>query len=758
MQLVRHTRSTNNNFPRSIKPLSIPMLLAACSLGACLLPPSTARAQESFTSVELVSGTSHDGQTSPMVGMPFALTQWSPETRNTEKKCVAPYYYGDDKITGFRGTHWLSGSCAMEYGSFTLMPVTGKISAGVAAHASGFKHDSEKMDPAYYAVTLDRYSERVELTGSVRSGMMRITFPAGVAGSVLVQPNSLPKEGFVEVHAAAREIVGYNPVHRSYRGQGKLAGFNGYFVARFSEPFTTQGTWCGSAVGDKLTQHEACDGLGGYATFAPLSKPLQIKIGTSFTSLEEAAKNLDAEQTGFDFDAVRGKTEAVWKKRLAQIEVEGGTPQQRKVFYTAVYHEALAPRIVNDADGTYNGFANEGKLHHIDGDYYDDYSMWDTFRALHPMFTIIDPDRQQAMVRSLILKGQQGGWMPIFPLFNSYTSAMIGDHTSAVIADAMVKGLTDFDGKEAFRLLYKNATQTPPQDQYVDGKGRRALPSYLKYGYVPLEDLVPDAFHRQEQVTRTLEYALDDAMVATLAKRYGTPEQVAEMQKRSENWRNTIDPQTGFARGRHADGTWVVPFDPAAQHMKYITEGVPWQYTFLVPQNLPGLIDYVGGREKFVAKLDGLFANGLYDQGNEPSHHIAYLYDYAGAAPRTQAALRKIMAEYKPGPSGLPGNDDAGQMSAWYIFSAMGFYPVTPGTPFYTIGAPLFSKATIHLPNGKDFVIEAKNQSPANMYIQSQKLNGQPFPHFLLPHADIAKGGKLVFEMGPAPGKKQFEK
>lgn len=733
--------------------LKATLTASVCSLTVAATLSPLLSAQAPFQAVELLAGTANDGQTAPLVGMPFAMTEWTPETRSTEKKCVAPYYYKDQKITGFRGSHWLSGSCALEYGSVTLMPVTGPIEVTADARASSFRHETEKMNPAYYSVVLDRYAETVEMTGSTRSGVLRITFPEDKVGSLLIEPNSRPGEGFVEVHPKQREIVGYNPVHRYFRGEGLSAGFSGYFVARFSAPFTARGTWCGTQLQSGVDrQKEGCSNLGAYASFAPSKTPLLVKVGTSFTSLEEAAHNLDAEQTGWDFAGVEQKTEAAWQKRLNQIEIEGADPEQRRVFYTSLYHALLVPRIASDADGTYNGFAGEGKLHKIaNGAYYDDFSMWDTFRALHPLLTILDPDREQEMVQSLVLKGEQGGFLPIFPLFNSYTSAMVGDHSIAVIADSYAKGLTHFDVAGAYKLMLQNATVSPPLEPYQLGEGRRALASYLKYGYVPLEDDVSDAFHHREQVSRTLEYAYDDSLVAMMAKHLGTPKDAARLSRQSENWRNVIDPGTGFARGRHADGSWIEPFDPA-KNATYVTEANPWQYTFFVPQNIAGLIQVLGGPDKFIAKLDGLFDRNLYEQGNEPSHHIAYLYDYAGAPAKTQHHIRTLMqSQYHTGPGGLPGNDDAGQMSAWYILSAMGFYPVTPGTPVYAIGSPLFSKVTIHQPNGHDFVIAANHQNAANEYIQSQQLNHRPLSGFLLQHTDIVKGGTLTFDMGATP-------
>jgi predicted alpha-1,2-mannosidase len=351
-----------------------------------------------------------------------------------------------------------------------------------------------------------------------------------------------------------------------------------------------------------------------------------VKIGTSFTSIEQAEKNLDAESNGWDFDGTRRAAETAWRTLLQRIEIEGGTPAEQTQFYTALFHSSLAPRVVSDADGTYNGFAQEGKLHQAanGGAYYDDFSLWDTFRALHPLLTILDPKREEQMVQSLIDKGDQGGFLPIFPTWNSYTSEMIGDHVVAVIYDACAKGLRGFNVQDAYRLVRQNATVTPPHSDYVEGKGRRALDSYDRYGFIPLEDEVLDAFHHHEQVSRTLEYAYDDFVTSLFAEALGHHADAETFRKRSGNWKNVFDPSVGFVRGRYKDGTWVQPFDPA-KPASYITEGVPWQYTFFVPHDTPGLIKAIGGNAAFITKLDGLFAAKLYDQGNEPSHNIAYL-------------------------------------------------------------------------------------------------------------------------------------
>jgi predicted alpha-1,2-mannosidase len=501
-------------------------------------------------------------------------------------------------------------------------------------------------------------------------------------------------------------------------------------------------------------QTGGCDRLGAFVTFKHAhEQTLLVKVGTSFTSIDEAEKNLDAENAGWSFEAVRKDSETAWRTLLGRIEVAGGTPAQQAIFYTALYHASLAPRIVSDADGTYNGFAQEGKLHRADPaqPYYDDFSLWDTFRALHPLLTILDPTREEQMVQSLIAKGEEGGSLPIFPTWNSYTSEMIGDHAVPVIVDAYAKGLRHFDIDSAYRLILQNATVTPPDAAYKDGRGRRALQSYLRYGYVPLEDKVLDAFHQQEQVSRTLEYAFDDFVAAELAGSLHKDEDEKALRTRSENWRNVLDPTTGFVRGRHENGAWDEPFQPDKPY-PYITEGLPWQYTFFVPHNVPGLIESTGGKEQFIAKLDGLFSRKLYDQGNEPSHHIAYLYAYAGAAWKTQLRVREVLAtDFHEGPAGLPGNDDAGQMSAWYVLSAMGFYPVCPGKPEYVLGSPIFSRVVIHQPNGKDFTIVAAQSSAKNIYIESATLNGSRHTSFIIRHADIVNGATLSLTMGPKP-------
>lgn len=699
-------------------------------------------------------GTAADGQTFPAAGLPFGMTQWGPQTREGEQKCIAPYYFADSRIQGFRGTHFLSGSCTQDYGSVTLMPVTGKLKLDADGRSSSFRHDQEKATPYRYEVLLADYGIRAEMTGTVRAGIFRFTAQRSGKVWMLVESNSRKGEGKVAIDVAHEEITAVNPVHRLYAGNGKPAGFSGYAVVRFDHPFQIGGTWSGAARHPGETVQQGVDGApGAYISFElAAGESLLVKVGTSFTSLEEADRNLQSEIPDWNYDCVERNARASWNAALGKVRVKDNSVK-RQVFYTALYHALLLPRTFSDADGTYPGFAGEGKMETAkDFIYYCDYSLWDTFRAVHPLLTILDPDREGDMVKSLIAKGEQGGFLPIYPAWNNYTSEMIGDHAVTVIADAYFKGIRGFDIEKAYELMRRNATELPKsREAYLDGRGRRGLESYLKYGYIPLEDTVPDAFHKNEQVSRTLEYAYDDFVVGRVAEALGRKEDAALFRTRAENYRNVIDPQTGFARGRHADGSWATPFDPTVPY-SYITEGLPYQYTFFAPQDIPGLIAMVGGREAFLRKLDNLFTGGYYDHGNEPSHQIAYLYDNAGEAWKTQKQVRDLLeTKYSDRPDGLAGNDDCGQMSAWYVLSALGFYPVTPGVPMYEIGAPLFEEVTLLLPGGKSFHIVAKGASQGRIYIQSATLNGSQLHRFWIGHQEIMHGGELVFEMSSQP-------
>ncbi|WP_419806298.1 GH92 family glycosyl hydrolase [Terriglobus sp.] len=701
-------------------------------------------------------GTANDGQTFPIAGVPFAMSDWTPQTRSGEPKCITPYYYKDTKIQGFRGSHFISGSCTQDYGSFTVMPLRDAVRLQPEERASTFSHAAEHATAYRYSVDLQDSGIHADLTGTLRCGMMQFRYPAdATTATILLQSNLRLGENRVDVDAAHGEITGNNPVFRVYNGNGLPAGFSGYAVLQIDAPVRTFGTFSvgpDRSVGPRSTWMGGNTPVGAYVTVdLPRDHIVRVRVGTSFVSIGEARRNLQSEIPGWSFDQVAQQAKAAWERQLARIQVQG-SDANRTIFYTAMYHASIVPRTESDVSGTYPRFADGKHIEHATGwTYYDDFSVWDTFRGVHPLYTIIDPQRDADMVQSLVVKGEQGGFFPIFPAWNSYTSEMIGDHVAAIVADAYVKGIRGFDVDLAWQLVKRNATVTPPHDQYVLGKGRRALGDYDSLGYIPLENPVTDAFHQGEQVSRTLEYAYDAFTVSEFAQALGHTGDAAVFAKRSGDWRNVIDPETRFARGRHRDGTWDSPFDPTKPY-HYITEGLPYQYTFFVPQDVPGLIALEGGNAAFVKRLDGLFDGGYYNHGNEPSHHIAYLYDFAGAPEKTQRRVHDaLLANYQDGPGGYTGNDDAGQMSAWYILSSLGFYPVTPGTPRYEIGTPHFDRMTINLPGGKAFHITATGAEAGAIYVRSIRLNGKPLNRWYLLHSEIVNGGKLEFVMATTP-------
>jgi predicted alpha-1,2-mannosidase len=725
-----------------------------CLAGALLYSALISFAQSPADAVNPMVGTANEGYTYPGVGLPFGMTQWTPATRDSEAKAILPYFYNDTVFRGIRGSHFLSGSATQDYGSFQLLAGSGSFAWNGHLPEPKLDHAAEYSRPYVYKLAVPELGMDCAVTGTLRVGIVRFTFAKDGLAWVSVQNNARVGDGALTIDAAKGEITGSNAARRLYAGVGQLAGFSGHVVVQFDHPFEPGGTWAGSDLhAGSMVQQATAAPSGGYVVFrVKAGETVTARVGTSFVSVDEARKNLQAEIPDWDFARVEAASHAAWDKQLGKIEITADE-KDRRVFYTALYHASQLPRVFNDADGSYPRFADGHAVETARGfTYYDDYSAWDTFRALHPLLTIIDVERTRDMAQSLIVKGQQGGFLPIFPAWNSYTSEMIGDHAAVIITDAYIKGIRGFDIDEAYRLMCKNATELPTSmDEYRDGKGRRALDSYLKYGYVPLEDKVPDAMHKQEQVSRTLEYAYDDFVLAELAHKLGKAEDEATFRKRAANWRNVMDPVTGFARGRHADGSWVEPFDPT-KPAAYITEGLPFQYTFFVPQDIAGLIAFEHGNQAFIAKLDALFAGKYYDHGNEPSHQITYLYNWAGAAWKTQAAVHAARSEwYKDKPDGLAGNDDAGQMSAWHVLSAMGFYQVTPGVPQYAIGSPMLAEAKIHLENGKTFRIVTHKDAEHAPYIQSAKLNGKPLNRFLLDYAEIMAGGLLEFEMSQKP-------
>ena len=657
-------------------------------------------------------GSEEHGQTLPAVLAPNGQNFWTPQTQDTEKKCIAPYYYTDSLLQGFRNSHWIVGGCTQDYGSFTLAALDGELRLRPAERATPFSHAEEISHPHYYAVRLPQEHLKVEMTGSSHTAIFRITPEQDGPVHIILNHNSDEGEGYLEINQQDKTIYGYNPVHRIYQGWGEHAGFDGHYLLQAYDEIEDSG----------------CDSLCAWFTFrGKAHEPIILKAATSFTSKRGAEDNFAFEAEGHDFDSMMEQLAQQWIDRLHTIDVEDPDTARVNQFYGALYRCSFLPREMSDVDGTYPSFSN-GELAVGKRKYYGDYSMWDTYRAVHPLYNIIAPQQSADMMQSLVTMYEQGGWLPIFPCWNSYTAAMIGDHCSVVLADAYVKGIRDFDYEKAYEGMSQNAFETPVSfEDYKNGMGRRALPSYLKYGYIPLEDGVKEAFHQDEQTSRTLEYAFDDFAVAQLAKALGKDQDYQELMRRSENWRNVINPKTGYCDGRHApkqisrkktDGGKFEDNLDFIHRKPYITEGATCHYTWYVPQNVEGLVEVLGGKVQFEAKLDSMFTEGRYWHGNEPCHQIAYLYDFIGKPEKTAQRVAHILdTEYNDTPGGLSGNDDAGQMSAWYVFSSMGFYPVCPATDRYMLTAPRFQKVTLNLQNDKKFVITPSSLPKDRNYI-----------------------------------------
>ena len=676
----------------------IAILLAVIPLSGIDTRVGTA-ASDSPTASIFGSGGEVHGNIIPCVTEPHGHTFWTPQTRQTERKGVSPYYYEDSELLGFRASHWLSGGATQDYGSFAILPSKDPVP---------LDHTAETATPSYYAVG------GWEMTGRSHSAIFRFDDCEYLRITVISDEG----EGVLERPAdGSREISGSNPVHRIYQGSGKRAGFSGHFTVVTDEDFEV----VEYVPGETVLVRFRTEGLH------------IVKAASSFKSVEGARANLEAEIPGWDFYSVKMDLDSVWNARFSAIEVEGADEEIQKHFYGSLWRASLLPRTVSDA-----GEAPD----------YDDFSMWDTYRALHPLLTIIEPSRVSEMVNALLRKFDRGGWLPIFPCWGSYTNAMIGDHCVSMIVDAWTKGIRGFDVSKAYKAMRKNAFETPSDSLYEDGRGRRALQSYLKYGYVPLEDEVPFAFHKREQASRTMEYAYDDWCLSQMARRLGHFADWLKLRRRAGNWRNVFSPVTHYPQGRHEDGSFLTD-DNYLQKTSFITEGTPAHYAWYVPQDIPGLIKEMGGEEVFVARLDSMFSEKRYWHGNEPCHQVAWLYDYTSQPWKTQAAVRDIIAtEYRNTPGGLSGNDDSGQMSAWYIFATLGFYPVCPGSGEYALGAPSFSKAVLHLENGRSFTILSAGKGD---YVQKVRLNGRELKRPFLKHRQIVRGGILEFEMGPAP-------
>jgi len=732
-------------------------LLGLAALLAAAVPGTPLTAQ-----VDPFIGTGGHGHTFPGASLPFGMVQVSPDTRLTGWDGCSVYHGSDRYLFGFSHTH-LSGTGCPDYGDILLLPATGPVkwrsghrsraeqgyfeegppSLDPAGYGSAFRKERESASPGYYAVDLDTYGTRAELTATLRTALHRYTFPAGES-HVLIDLTHRD-----EVLESSLKVVGRDGVEGLRRSKGWAKDQRVYFAARFSRPFDRAEV----AVDDQAqTGRAAGEGKSVKAAFffaTRAGETLLVKVGLSAVSAEGAWKNLEAESPGWDFDATRHLAEAVWERQLSKITVSGGTAAQRRVFSAALYHAFLTPNLFSDVDGRYRG--RDFKVHTAEGfDYYTVFSLWDTFRAEHPLFTLVERKRSADFVHTMVRQRQEGGRLPIWELAANETSCMIGYHAVPVLADALLKGLGGATPEEALEAMVHSADED-----------RRGLKPYAALGYIPADA-------ESESVSQTLEYAYDDACIARVARLAGRPDEEARFLRRAQAYKHLFDPSTGFMRAR-LDGLWFSPFDPFRVDFNY-TEGNAWQYAFFVPQDVEGLVRLHGGREAFADKLDALFSAesqvsgnqledisgmvGQYAHGNEPSHHMAYLYAWAGQPWKTQKLVRSIAdTMYADRPDGLIGNEDCGQMSAWYLFSALGFYPVDPASGLYVIGTPLFPEAALNFEDGKRFVVRAPGASPRRCYIQSARLNGEPLGRCYLTHAEIVAGGELLFEMGTKPNR-----
>ncbi len=746
----------------------------ALAVGLSLFSAGAAAANGHAAEVDPRIGTGGAGHTFPGATVPFGMIQLSPDTAMPDFKhayaWAAGYQYGDPTIMGFSHTHF-SGSGHSDLGDVLVMPIAGeaKLDPGDPAkphsgYRSRYSHVSEVEQAGYYAVTLGDYGVRAELTASARIGWHRYSFPKNQSAHLLLdlRPGIYDYPG--KVLWSRLRVRADGTVSGCRTTRGWAPGRELCFALRFNQPMTsrtlydreTDVVYKGFAgPGHQPQDRDAENGraLEGVFDFGQLAAPLIVKVAISPVSEANAIANLDQDGQGWDFDARRADATAAWNKALAAIDVSG-TQAQRTGFYTALYHAMLAPTLSMDVNGEYRGPDHE--VHRASGyDFYSSWSMWDVYRAEEPLMVLLRPDLGTQFVRSLLAAQQASpfGMLPVWAYQGLETWCMTGYHAVAVIADAYIKGVRGFDADAALKAMVATASYGPYGD----------LADYMKLGYVPIDK-------ETEAGSKTQEYAYDDWAIAQMAKALGRRDIYANFEKRAANWRNVWDPQTRFMRAKLSNGRFRTPFDPAsAAYGSDYTEANAWQYSWYVPQDVAGLIRAYGGDAAFVARLDQLFDAkvdpavfkhveditgliGWYAHGNEPSHHIAYLYDYAGAPWKTQARLKQIMdSQYGIAPDGLVGNDDLGQMSAWYIFTALGFYPVTPGSDEYALGRPFVPQAAIHLPNGHSFTVVAEPLDDAHPYVGAVTLNGKPLDRVYLRHAEILAGGELRFTMQAQP-------
>ncbi len=707
---------------------------------------SLAQSDKPVDLVDPFIGTGGHGHTFPGATVPFGMVQLSPDTRVEGWDACGGYHSSDSSILGFSHTH-LSGTGVGDYGDVLFAPTIGAVqwepgSSTAPGYRSSFRHSTEVATPGYYRVNLDGRQILAELTAGRRIGVHRYTFPDRDTANILIDlVHGIGPDVVLDATlrvTSDREVVGMR------RSRGWANDQVIYFVAQFSRPFDRAVVMAPEEGGTLPTASGTV--VKGAVRFLPArGRIVTVRVGISAVDIDGARRNLESEPGSFD--AVRRSARLAWENALGRVTIEGGTRAQRRVFYTALYHTMVAPNVFSDVDGRYRGM--DGVIRTADGfDRYTVFSLWDTFRATHPLFTILEPARTNDFIRSFLSIYEEGGTLPVWELAANETWCMIGYHAVPVIADAAAKGIRGYDAALALRAMEASAN-----------KDHFGLSFCRRSGYVPAEK-------ESESVSKTLEYAYDDWCIAEFARTVGRPEVADEYLRRSQNYRNVFDASVGFMRPKH-NGGWSEPFRPLAVTNDY-TEANAWQYAFFAPHDIGGLADLYGSRERLAAKLDEMFSTspviegrqqaditgliGQYAHGNEPSHHIAYLYAYAGQPWKTQQRVRQILDEfYSDQRDGLIGNEDCGQMSAWYVMSALGFYPVNPGQPMYVLGSPLFPRATVHLPNGRSWTVRSEEGGAGRPYVASVALNAKPITRSWISHEEIVNGGELRFRMGREP-------
>ena len=702
-------------------------------------------------------GTDFTGNTYPGAQAPFGMVQLSPDNGLPGWDRISGYFYPDSTIAGFSHTH-LSGTGAGDLYDISFMPVTlpyKEADAPLGIH-SLFSHDEETASAGYYQVRLKDYDINVELTATERCGIQRYTFPEADAAIFL---NLRKAMNWDFTNDTRIEVVDSVTIQGYRFSDGWARDQHIYFRTRFSKPFASVQLDTAAVIKDGKRIGSSAIARFDFHTSA--GEQILVTTAISGVSMEGAARNLAAEAPADDFDKYLAVTRKNWNEQLSKVEIKSNDIDEKVKFYTALYHSMLAPTIYSDMDGAYYG--PDKQVHQADGwTNYSTFSLWDTYRAAHPLYTYIEPQRVNDMVKSFLAFSEQNGRLPVWNFYGSETDMMIGYHAVPVIVDAYLKGIGDFDPKKALAACVATANI----DEY------RGIGLYKKYGYVPYD--VTDHYNSENwSLSKTLEYAYDDYCIARMAEKLGERQIADEFDKRSLNYKNVYNSQTTFMQPRNNKGSFIENFSPD-DYTPHICESNGWQYFWSVQQDVDGLISLVGGKERFAQKLDSMFTYnpsadedlpifstgmiGQYAHGNEPSHHVIYLFNTIGQPWKTQKYAAEVMHElYKNTPAGLCGNEDCGQMSAWYVFSAMGFYPVDPISGKYEIGTPMYPEMKMHLANGKTFTILAPAVSKENIYIQSVKLDGKPYDKSYITHEQIMNGSIFEFEMGNKPGKVWYE-